>query len=99
MAATRSIDAGNDLQFNDELQVVGKGMRHGRDGRGDWRIVAHCGSRDVDWRQALTNKGIPMTAAKGLSISMKKRGKWRYIRDTWNADGAPVAGDSAAPAK
>jgi len=29
---------------------------------------------------------------------MKKGGKWLYVRDTWNADGAPTP-ESAAPAK
>jgi len=31
-------------------------------------------------------------------VSMKKGGKWLYVRDTWNADGAPTP-ESAAPAK
>jgi uncharacterized protein (TIGR02246 family) len=27
---------------------------------------------------------------KYLSVSMKKDGKWLYVRDIWNADGAPA---------
>jgi len=30
---------------------------------------------------------------------MKKGGKWLYVRDTWNADGAPAPAESAAAAK
>jgi len=36
---------------------------------------------------------------KYLSISEKKCGKWRYVRDTWNSDGPPAPAESAAPSK
>jgi len=40
-----------------------------------------------------------LETGKYLSVSMKKGGKWLYVRDTWNADGTPAATESAAPAK
>lgn len=49
--------------------------------------------------------GKVVEAGKYLSVSMKKAGKWLYVRDTWNADGAaapapaPAPAPSAAPAK
>jgi ketosteroid isomerase-like protein len=42
--------------------------------------------------------GKVLETGKYLSVSVKKGGKWLYVRDTWNADGAPPA-ESAAPAK
>jgi len=39
--------------------------------------------------------GKVVEAGKYLSVSMKKGGKWLYLRDTWNADGVPPA--PAAP--
>lgn len=43
--------------------------------------------------------GKVVETGKYLSVSMKKDGRWLYVRDTWNADGAPAPADSAAPAK
>ena len=43
--------------------------------------------------------GKVIETGKYLSVSMKKGGKWLYVRDTWNADGAPAPAESAAPAK
>ena len=43
--------------------------------------------------------GKVVETGKYLSVSMKKDGKWLYVRDTWNADGAPPSAESAAPAK
>jgi uncharacterized protein (TIGR02246 family) len=60
-------------------------------------------SGDMGWQSgtyAVKDKaGKVVETGKYLSISMKKAGKWLYVRDTWNADGAPVSADSAAPAK
>jgi len=46
--------------------------------------------------------GTLVEAGKYLSVSAKKGGKWLYVRDTWNADGAPppaAAATGAAPKK
>jgi len=43
--------------------------------------------------------GKVVETGKYLSVSMNKDGKWLYVRDTWNADGAPTPAASAAPAK
>jgi len=43
--------------------------------------------------------GKVVETGKYLSISMKKGGRWLYVRDTRNADGAPAPADMAAPAK
>ena len=43
--------------------------------------------------------GKVVETGKYLSVSIKKSGKWRYLRDTWNADGVPSPVESAAPAK
>ena len=43
--------------------------------------------------------GKVVDAGKYLSVSMKKGGKWLYIRDTWNSDGSPAPAESAAPPK
>jgi len=60
-------------------------------------------SGDMGWQSgtyAVKDKaGKVVETGKYLSVSMKKSGKWLYIRDTWNADGAPVPVESAAPAK
>jgi uncharacterized protein (TIGR02246 family) len=42
-----------------------------------------------------TINGNVVESGKFLSVSRKKDGTWRYIRDTWNADAAPA---TAAPA-
>jgi ketosteroid isomerase-like protein len=43
--------------------------------------------------------GKVVDTGKYLSVSMKKGGKWLYLRDTWNSDGAQPAADSAAAPK
>jgi uncharacterized protein (TIGR02246 family) len=43
--------------------------------------------------------GKVVETGKYLSVSVKKGGKWLYVRDTWNADGAPAPAESATPAK
>jgi ketosteroid isomerase-like protein len=43
--------------------------------------------------------GKVVETGKYLSVSTKKGGKWLYVRDTWNADGALPPAESAAPAK
>jgi len=60
-------------------------------------------SGDMGWQSgtyAVKDKaGKVVETGKYLSISMKKDGKWLYVRDTWNADGAPAPAESATPAK
>jgi uncharacterized protein (TIGR02246 family) len=60
-------------------------------------------SGDMGWQSgtyAVKDKaGKVVETGKYLSVSMKKAGKWLYVRDTWNADGAPAPAESAAPAK
>jgi ketosteroid isomerase-like protein len=60
-------------------------------------------SGDLGWQSgtyAVKDKaGKIVETGKYLSVSMKKGGKWLYVRDTWNADGAPAPAESAAPAK
>jgi ketosteroid isomerase-like protein len=60
-------------------------------------------SGDMGWQSgtyAVKDKsGKVVEVGKYLSVSMKKGGKWLYVRDTWNADGAPAPAESAAPAK
>ena len=62
-------------------------------------------SGDMGWASgsyvAKDKSGSTVDAGKYLSVSRKKDGKWVYVRDTWNSDGAPspAAPASAAPAK
>jgi ketosteroid isomerase-like protein len=60
-------------------------------------------SGDMGWQSgtyAVKDKaGKVVETGKYLPVSMKKGGKWLYVRDTWNADGAPAPAESAAPAK
>jgi ketosteroid isomerase-like protein len=50
---------------------------------------------DLGWvsgTYTVTDKaGKVVESGKYLSVSKKEGGKWRYIRDTWNADGAAPA--------
>ena len=43
--------------------------------------------------------GKVVETGKYLSVSMKKDGKWLYVRDIWNADGAPAPTETAASPK
>ena len=43
--------------------------------------------------------GHVIDTGKYLSVSRKKDGKWLYVRDTWNSDGAPAPKEAGAPAK
>ncbi len=58
-------------------------------------------SGDMGWASgtySVTDKsGKTVETGKYLSVSKKEGGTWRYIRDTWNSDGAPKG--EAAPAK
>jgi uncharacterized protein (TIGR02246 family) len=45
---------------------------------------------------ALDKAGKLLDSGKYLSVSVKQGGKWLYVRDTWNSDGAPS--QTAAPA-
>ena len=60
-------------------------------------------SGELGWQSgtyAIKDKtGKTVETGKYLSVSRKKDGKWLYVRDTWNADGAPSPAESAAPAK
>jgi ketosteroid isomerase-like protein len=60
-------------------------------------------SGDLGWQSgtyAVKDKaGKVVETGKYLSVSTKKSGKWLYVRDTWNSDGAPAPAESAAPAK
>ncbi len=60
-------------------------------------------SGDMGWQSgtyAVKDKaGKVVESGKYLSVSVKKGGKWLYLRDTWNADGAPAPAESAAPPK
>ena len=60
-------------------------------------------SGDMGWQSgtyAVKDKaGKVVEIGKYLSVSVKKGGKWLYVRDTWNADGAPSPSESAAPPK
>jgi uncharacterized protein (TIGR02246 family) len=44
----------------------------------------------------VTVKGAVVESGKFLSVSRKKDGKWLYLRDTWNADAAPVPAPAPA---
>lgn len=57
-------------------------------------------SGDMGWESGtyeVTVKGAVVETGKFLSVSRKKDGTWRYLRDTWNAD-APLA-PPASPAQ
>ena len=60
-------------------------------------------SGDMGWVSgtyvAKDKSGKVVDAGKYLSVSMKKGGKWLYIRDTWNSDGSPAPAESAAAPK
>lgn len=42
--------------------------------------------------------GKVLETGKYLSVSMKKGGKWLYVRDTWNPDAKPAPAMVSAPA-
>jgi ketosteroid isomerase-like protein len=52
-------------------------------------------SGDMGWASgtyALKDRaGHVVDTGKYLSVSVKKDGKWLYLRDTWNSDGTPAA--------
>jgi ketosteroid isomerase-like protein len=58
---------------------------------------------DMGWQSGTyvvkDKSGKVVDTGKYLSVSAKKGGKWLYIRDTWNSDGAPTSTESAAPPK
>jgi uncharacterized protein (TIGR02246 family) len=57
---------------------------------------------DMGWQSGTyvvkDKAGKVLEAGKYLSVSKKKDGKWLYVRDTWNADGAPAPAPVPAPA-
>jgi ketosteroid isomerase-like protein len=60
-------------------------------------------SGDMGWQSGTyavkDRTGKVVETGKYLSVSMKKGGKWLYVRDTWNADSAPPPAETAVPAK
>jgi ketosteroid isomerase-like protein len=69
-------------------------------------VVFHLGPRpdggvngDMGWvsgtYSVTDSSGKVVEAGKYLSVSKKAGGKWLYIRDTWNADGAPPSEPAA----
>jgi uncharacterized protein (TIGR02246 family) len=60
-------------------------------------------SGDMGWQSGTyavkDTAGKVVETGKYLSVSMKRGGKWLYVRDTWNADGASASAEPAAPAK
>ncbi len=59
-------------------------------------------SGNMGWESGtykVTVKGAVVETGKFLSVSRKKDGTWKYIRDTWNADAPPAPpAPAAAPA-
>jgi ketosteroid isomerase-like protein len=60
-------------------------------------------SGDLGWQSgtyAVKDKsGKVVDAGKYLSVSVRKGGKWLYLRDTWNSDGPPAQTASTASPK
>ena len=60
-------------------------------------------SGDLGWASGTyvvkDKAGKVVDAGKYLSDSRKKGGKWLYVRDTWNSDGAPASTEPAAAPK
>jgi ketosteroid isomerase-like protein len=56
-------------------------------------------SGDMGWQSGTyvvkDKSGKVLDTGKYLSVSTKKGGKWLYVRDTWNSDGAPPPADPA----
>ena len=55
-------------------------------------------SGDMGWAsgtyEVKDKSGKVVDKGKYLSVSVKKGGKWLYVRDTWNSDGAQASADS-----
>jgi ketosteroid isomerase-like protein len=60
-------------------------------------------SGDMGWQSGTyvvkDKTGKVVDSGKYLSVSVKKGGKWLYVRDTWNSDGPSAPAESAAPPK
>lgn len=60
-------------------------------------------SGDTGWQSGTyavkVKAGKVVETGKYPSVSMKKGGRWLYVRDTWNADGASTPAKSTAPAQ
>jgi ketosteroid isomerase-like protein len=60
-------------------------------------------SGDMGWQSGIylvkDKSGKVVDTGKYLSVSMKKGGKWLYVRDTWNSDISPAPTESPAPPK
>jgi hypothetical protein len=55
-------------------------------------------SGDMGWASGTyvvkDKSGKVVDTGKYLSVSAKKDGKWLYVRDTWNSDGAQASAES-----
>src|SRR5215467_1509024 len=60
-------------------------------------------SGDMGWQSgtfaAKDKSGKVVETGKYLSVSVKRGGKWLYLRDTWNSDISPAPAESTAPPK
>jgi uncharacterized protein (TIGR02246 family) len=60
-------------------------------------------SGDMGWQSGTyvvkDKSGKAVDTGKYLSVSMKKGGKWLYVRDTWNSDVPLVPAENPAPPK
>jgi ketosteroid isomerase-like protein len=60
-------------------------------------------SGDMGWQSGSyavkDPSGVVVDTGKFLSVSVKKGGKWLYVRDIWNSDGPPAPAASTATAE
>ena len=60
-------------------------------------------SGDLGWSSGTFvikgNGGQVLDKGKYLSVYRKIGGKWLYVRDTWNSDGAPASAEPTSPQK
>jgi len=55
-------------------------------------------SGDLGWESGtytVTVNGAVVDAGKFMSVSIKRDGKWLYLRDTWNSDAPPAPAESS----
>ncbi len=52
---------------------------------------------DAGTYSVVDGSGMAVDKGKYLGVYLKKDGKWRYIRDTWNSDIAPAPAAAPAP--
>ena len=60
-------------------------------------------SDDMGWQSGTyvvkDKSGKVVDTGNYLSVSLKRSGKWLYVRDTWNSDISPAPAESTAPPK